>query len=106
MINHKLNIRNGGKLMEIEAKLTSLHAITAIIAGYLSFVISSGAIGAIGKNEVLAVLLGLLILYFSGNISERMFGKEEVGGLKGWLWSGIVPFIFIWIFSWTLFLNY
>ena len=92
--------------MEIEVKLTSLHAITAIIAGYLSFIIASGAIGAIGKNEVLAVLVGLVILYLSGNISERIFGKEEVGGFKGWLWSGIVPFVFIWIVTWTLFLNW
>jgi hypothetical protein len=92
--------------MEIEVKLTSLHAITAIIAGYLSFILSTGAIGAIGKNEVLAVLLGLVILYLSGNISERIFGKEDVGGFKGWLWSGIVPFIFIWIVTWTLFLNW
>jgi EMC6-arch len=92
--------------MEIEVKLTSLHAITAIISGYLSFIIATGAIGAIGKNEVLAVLLGLVILYFSGNISERLFGKEEVGGFKGWLWSGIVPFVFIWIVTWTLFLNW
>jgi len=92
--------------MEIEFKLTSLHAITAIISGYLSFIIASGAIGAIGKNEVLAVLLGLVILYLTGNMSERIFGKEEVGGFKGWLWSGIVPFIFIWIVTWTLFLNW
>ncbi len=92
--------------MEIEVKLTSLHAITAIIAGYLSFIIASGAIVAIGKNEVLAVLVGLVILYLSGNISERIFGKEEVGGFKDWLWSGIVPFVFIWIVTWTLFLNW
>lgn len=92
--------------MEIEFKLTSLHAIAAIISGYLSFIIATGAIGGIGKNEVLAVLLGLVILYTTGNISERLFGKEEVGGFKAWLWSGIVPFIFIWIVSWTLFLNY
>ena len=92
--------------MEIEVKLTSLHAITAIIAGYLSFIISTGAIGTIGKNEVLAVLMGLVILYFSGNLSERIFGKEAVGGFKAWLWSGIVPFILIWIVSWTLFLNW
>ncbi len=92
--------------MEIEFKLTSVHAITAIISGYLSFIIASGAIGAIGKNEVLAVLLGLVILYLTGNISERLFGKEAVGGFKGWLWSGIVPFILIWVVSWTLFLNW
>lgn len=92
--------------MEIEVKLTSLHSITAIIAGYLSFIISTGVIGALGKNEVLAVLLGLVILYLSGNLSERIFGKEDVGGFKGWLWSGIVPFMFIWIVTWTLFLNW
>lgn len=92
--------------MEIEFKLTSLHAVTAIIAGYLSFIVASGAIGGIGKNEVLAVLLGLVILYLSGNISQRLFGKEEVGGFKGWFWSGIVPFILIWVVTWTLFLNW
>lgn len=92
--------------MEIEFKLTSLHAVTAIIAGYLSFIVASGAIGGIGKNEVLAVLLGLVILYLSGNISQRLFGKKEVGGFKGWFWSGIVPFILIWVVTWTLFLNW
>lgn len=92
--------------MDIEFKLASLHLVTALIAGYLSFIISTGAIGAIGKNDVLAVLLGLVILYITGNLSERMFGKEEVGGFKGWLWSGIVPFVFIWVVTWTLFLNY
>jgi hypothetical protein len=92
--------------MEIEVKLTSLHAITAIISGYLSFIIASGAIGAIGKNEVLAVLVGLIILYLTGNLAERIFGKENVGGFKGWLWSGIVPFVFIWVVTWTLFLNW
>lgn len=92
--------------MEIEFKLTALHAVTAIISGFLSFIIATGVIAGIGKNEVLAVLLGVVILYLSGNLSERLFGKEEVGGFKGWLWSGIVPFVFIWIVTWTLFLNY
>lgn len=92
--------------MDIELKLTAVHTVLAIIAGYLAFIISSGAIIGIGKNEVLAALLGFVILYITGNISERIFGKEEVGGFKGWLWSGIVPFIFIWIMSWTIFLNY
>lgn len=92
--------------MEIEFKLTSLHAVTAIVSGFLSFIIASGAIGAVGRNEVLAVLLGLVILYLTGNLAERLFGKEEVGGFKAWFWSGIVPFMFIWIVTWTLLLNY
>jgi len=37
--------------MEIEVKLTSLHIVTAIIAGYLAFIISSGAIAGIGKMK-------------------------------------------------------
>lgn len=92
--------------MDIEIKLVSIHTIAAIIAGYLSFIISTGLISAIGKNEYLAVLLGIIIVYITGQISERLFGKEEVGGLKGWLYNGIIPFIFIWIVTWTLFMNY
>ena len=37
--------------MDIEFKLASLHLVTALIAGYLSFIISTGAIGAIGKMK-------------------------------------------------------
>lgn len=92
--------------METEVKLTSIHAVLAIIAGYLSFLLSTGGISGLGKNEVLAVLAGLIILYLGGQISERVFGKEEVGGMKGWLWSGIVPFFFIWIIVWVLLYNH
>ena len=92
--------------MDVDAKVTSVHTVAAIIAGYASYALSSGLISAIGKNEVLAVLIGLIILYISGNISERLFGKEEVGGFKGWLWSGIVPFFFIWMMMWVVFYNF
>jgi len=92
--------------MDIEVKLTSVHAVLAVVAGYLSFLLSTGAISGLGKNEVLAVLAGLIILYLGGQISERVFGKEEVGGMKGWLWSGIVPFFFIWIIVWVLLYNH
>ena len=92
--------------MELEVKLTSIHSVLAIVAGYVSFLFSTGAIAGLGKNEVIAVLAGLIILYLAGQISERIFGKEEVGGFKGWLWSGIVPFFFIWIVVWVLFYNH
>ena len=94
------------KNMDVDAKVTAVHAVAAIIAGYASYALSSGLIGALGKNEVLAVLIGLIILYISGNISERLFGKEEVGGFKGWLWSGIVPFFFLWMMMWVVFYNF
>lgn len=92
--------------MEIEVKLTSVHIIAAIVTGYLSFIIASGFIGGIGKNEYLAVILGLVILYITGQASERAFGKEEVGGLRGWFMSGIIPFFFVWIVTWTLLINF
>lgn len=92
--------------MELEVKLTSIHSVLAIVAGYVSFLLSTGAISGLGKNEVLAVVAGLIILYLAGQISERIFGKEEVGGFKGWLWSGIVPFFFIWIVVWVIFYNF
>jgi EMC6-arch len=92
--------------MEIDAKLTAIHAVLAIIAAYLSFLLSSGAIAGVGKNMVLAVLVGLIILYLGGQISERIFGKEAVGGTKGWLWSGIVPFFFVWVVVWVILFNY
>ncbi|MBI5458987.1 hypothetical protein [Methanobacterium sp.] len=91
--------------MDIEIKLTSIHSALAIVAGAISFLLSTGAISALGKNEFLAVLSGLLILYLTGQLSERIFGKEEVGGMKGWLWSGILPFFFVWVIVWVLFYN-
>jgi hypothetical protein len=92
------------EMMDVDGKIAAIHGVTGIIAGYISFLLSSGALG-LGKNEALAVLGGLIILYISGQISERLFGKEEVGGLKGWFWSGIVPFFFIWMVVWIISLN-
>jgi hypothetical protein len=59
----------------------------------------------VGTNEALATLVGLVILYLSGQLSEKLFGKEAVGGFKGWLWSGIVPFLLFWYMLWTMFMN-
>ena len=58
-----------------------------------------------GTNEALATLVGLVILYIAGQASEKLFGKEAVGGFKGWLWSGIVPFVLLWYTFWSLFIN-
>ncbi len=91
--------------MDVDAKVAAIHAVAGIVAGYISFLLSTGAIAGLGSNEVLAILVALIILYLMGQISERLFGKEEVGGVKGWLWSGIVPFFFLWIMVWVIFLN-
>lgn len=91
--------------MDIEGKVAAIHGVAAVAAGYVSFLLASGGIAGLGKNEVLAVLGGLIILYLIGQISERLFGKEEVGGVRGWFFNGIVPFFFLWIIVWVIFTN-
>lgn len=91
--------------MDVDGKVAAIHGVAAVVAGYVSFLLASGSIAGIGKNEVLAILAGLIILYVMGQVSERLFGKEEVGGAKGWLWSGIVPFFFLWMMIWIIFMN-
>jgi EMC6-arch len=83
--------------MDVDAKLTGIHAIAGIITGYISFII---------VNQSYAVILGIVILIIVGNLSERFLGKEEVGGTKGWFWSGIVPFFFVWVLVWTMLFNF
>lgn len=90
--------------MDVDAKVTIIHVITGLIAAYVSYALTTGLFMGI-NNQVVAILLALVILYLSGQISERIFGKEAVGGVKGWLWSGIVPFFFIWIVIWIMLFN-
>ncbi len=91
--------------MDVDAKMTGIHVVGAIIAAFISFTISEGVITAIGENQALAALAGLVILIILGNLAEKILGKEEVGGFKGWLWSGIVPFMFIWFVVWSMLIN-
>lgn len=90
--------------MDVDGKVAAIHGAAAAAAGYISFLLSSGAIHGVGRNEALAIIGGLIILYLTGKISEKLFG-EEVGGAKGWFWSGIVPFFFLWMMSWIIFMN-
>jgi hypothetical protein len=90
--------------MDIDAKVTIIHVIGGLVAAYLSYALTTGLINGI-NNEAIAILFALIILYLSGQVSERIFGKEAVGGFKGWLWSGIVPFFFVWIVIWVLLFN-
>lgn len=90
--------------MEVDAKVTILHVIGGLIAAFFSYALTTGLFMGI-NNEAIAIILALIILYIFGQISEKIFGKEEVGGFKGWLWSGIVPFFFVWIVIWILFFN-
>ncbi len=92
--------------MDVDGKMAAIHGVAGIVAGYISFLLSTGTIAGLGgSNEALAIIAALIILYAMGQVSERLFGKEEVGGMKGWLWSGIVPFFFVWIMVWVIFIN-
>ena len=90
--------------MDVDAKVTIIHVIGGLIAAFLSYGLTTGLFMGV-NNEAFAIILSLIILYLFGQISERIFGKEAVGGIKGWLWSGIVPFFFIWIVVWIILLN-
>lgn len=91
--------------MDVDGKMAAIHALAAVGAAYISFIVSNGSIPALGQNPALGTLAGLIILIIVGNVTERLLGKEEVGGFKGWLWSGIVPFIFVWFMAWAMFIN-
>lgn len=88
--------------MDIDAKMTGIHVVAALVAAYVSFVLSNGSIAVLGENQALGTLAGLVILVIVGNISERILGKENVNGFKGWLWSGIVPFALVWFVAWAM----
>lgn len=91
--------------MDVDAKIAGVHAIAAVGAAYISFIVSNGSIAVLGNNQALGTFAGLIILIIVGNLTERWLGKEEVGGFKGWLWSGIVPFVFIWFVVWAMLIN-
>jgi hypothetical protein len=91
--------------MDTDAKMAAIHAVAAIGAAYASFTTSNGSIAALGQNQALGTLVGVVILIIVGNLAERFLGKEEVGGFKGWLWSGIIPFVFVWFMVWAMLIN-
>ncbi|MBI5681513.1 MAG: DUF5379 family protein [Methanobacterium sp.] len=83
--------------MDVDGKVAAIHTVAAVAVGYISFKLT---------NEAMAIVIAIIVLYLMGQVSERLFGKEEVGGMKGWLWSGIVPFFFIWLMTWVIFMNH
>ncbi len=91
--------------MDVDVKIVSIHTVAAVIAAYISFMVSNGSIAVLNGNQTLGALFGIVILIIVGKLSEKLLGKEEVGGFKGWLWSGVVPFIFIWFVAWSMLIN-
>ncbi|ADP77502.1 conserved hypothetical protein [Methanothermus fervidus DSM 2088] len=91
--------------MDTDAKITSIHTVSGIIAGFISYILSSGTLPIIGKNEALATFVGVIILLVVGNLCEKWFSKEEVGGFKGWFASGVIPFSLVWFLVWAMLLT-
>ncbi|RBQ23582.1 hypothetical protein ALNOE001_08660 [Candidatus Methanobinarius endosymbioticus] len=90
--------------MDNGVKITSIHIVAAIFTGLLTTFISLGMVPVIGKNDLIAGFIGVVILYAMGRLCDRLFGKQN--GFKKWLWDGIIPFAFAWFVVWTLLLNY
>ncbi|MCQ2737489.1 MAG: DUF5379 domain-containing protein [archaeon] len=89
--------------MDATIKIVILHLVTAIVAAVLSASFSLGWFGF--KNEVLALAIGLIILYITGQIAQKLF-EDEISGFSDWLWNGIVPFYFMHFILWTVLVNY
>lgn len=91
--------------MDNTPKVTTIHLIFAIIAALLSTTFTLGWIGF--SNDAIAALIGIILLYIAGQISNRVVGDdEEMKGIKKWLWNGILPFIFLWFMIWIILYNY
>ena len=89
--------------MDTTIKVTSIHIVFALIAAFISTVLSKGWIGF--KNDIAAFIVAAIILYFIGQFCQKMAG-EEISGFSQWLWDGISPFFFTWVIAYTLFSMY
>ena len=89
--------------MDITIKVTSIHIVFGLIAALLSAALSLGWFGF--KNDVFAFFVAVIILYFVGQLSQKIAG-DEVSGFSQWLWDGIAPFYFTWVIAYTLFVMY
>lgn len=89
--------------MDITIKVTSIHIIFGIIAALLSAGLTIGWFGF--KNDVFALVIAAIILYFVGQFCQKIAG-DEISGFSQWLWDGISPFFFTWVIAYTLFVFY
>ena len=72
------------------------HIVLAIMAGWISLQVQ------IATRSLLAAGAGIIILVLFGYFTERIIGKQ---GIKWWLGNGALIYLFIWLISWTFFLN-
>ena len=89
--------------MDATIKVTSMHIVAGLVAAGLSAALTAGWFGF--KNDVFAFFVAVIILYFIGQLSQRIAG-DEISGFSQWLWDGISPFFFTWVIAYTLFVMY
>ncbi len=89
--------------MDSTVKIVSIHVVAALFTAIITAAISLGWLGF--KNEIFAFVVGVVILYFIGQLCQKQFG-DEIKGFQAWLWDGILPFGFVWFIAWTILFNY
>jgi hypothetical protein len=89
--------------MDTTIKVTSIHIVAGLVAALISTALTVGWFGF--KNDVFAFFVAVIILYFVGQVAQKIAG-EEISGFSQWLWDGIAPFFFTWVISFTLFVMY
>ena len=89
--------------MDATIKVTSIHIIFALIAAFISAGLTAGWFGF--KNDVFAFFVAVIILYFVGQLAQKLAG-DEISGFSQWLWDGISPFYCTWVIAYTLFVMY
>ena len=89
--------------MDTTIKVTSIHIIFALISALSSPALTLGWFGF--KNDIFAGFVALIILYFVGQLCQKIAG-DEISGFSQCLWDGISPFFFTWVIAYTLFVMY
>ena len=70
-----------------------VHTLVAVAIGWLSPQI----------NAWLAGLIGIVILFMIGHLSERIVGEKK--GAAWWIGNGAFIYLLVWLITWTYFFN-
>ena len=89
--------------MDTTIKVTTIHIIAGLFSALISAGLTSGWFGF--KNDIFAGFIALIVLYFVGQLCQKI-AEDEISGFSQWLWDGISPFFFTWVIAYTLFVIY
>ena len=79
---------------ETDIKTTLVYVASALIMGYVSFVINSTAYAA--AAAIIVLLAVTAAMRFAWKIKE---------GAKWWLGNGAIAYLVLWMIIWTIFYN-